>query len=78
MNCVGAIDLMDVEIEGVLPADVRADFDEHLAYCGPCRRYLAQLVATIDTLGRLPRPAPPSPHRDTLLERFRAKTRRTH
>ena len=75
MNCVGAIDLMDVEIEGVLPDDVRPDFDEHIAWCGPCRRYLAQLHATIDTLGRLPRPVIPDPHRDALLERFRARNR---
>ena len=71
MNCVGAIDLMDVALEGALPEDTRVGFDDHLERCPRCRNYLEQLTVTVRTLGRLSRADVPNPRRAELLERFR-------
>lgn len=76
MNCVGAIDLMGVELDGALPADARPDFDKHLVDCPRCNLYFEQLRATVRTLRRLPHPEVPNPRRSELLERFRREPRR--
>jgi anti-sigma factor RsiW len=76
VNCVAAIDLMDVALEGALPARERRGFDAHLGKCPPCRKYLQQLTVTVRSLGRLPRTAMANPRRAELLERYRRGARR--
>ena len=76
MNCYETIDLMDVALEGRLPATARPGFEEHLEECGPCRNYLEQLTVTVRSLGCLPRPHAANPRRAELVERFRQRTRR--
>ena len=49
-------------LDGTLPADERPAFDEHMALCPGCDRYLVQFKQTIELLrGAFPRSR--SPHR---------------
>lgn len=51
--CRQAVQLMAGYLDGALPARDRAGLEAHLAACPHCSEYLAQLRATIDTLGRV-------------------------
>lgn len=51
MTCRELIDFLMSYLDGELPAPRRAIFDEHLAECEDCRRYLASYRETI-ALGR--------------------------
>jgi anti-sigma factor RsiW len=76
MTCAEFVELVTAYLEGTLPAEERAAFDEHLALCSGCDRYLAQFRATIDLLGELPEESLSSPGREPLLDAF-AQRRRT-
>ena len=77
MNCRDAIDVMDDAIEGLLPPDVRAGFEDHILECGPCGTYLEHLLVTRRALKTLPGEPGTSLHRRELLEAFRKEFRRT-
>jgi len=70
MNCYETIDVMGDEIEGVLEAALRADFDEHITECPSCGTYLEQLRLTRRALGMLPRGGVTSPRREELIRQF--------
>jgi anti-sigma factor RsiW len=53
LTCQEFVELVTEYLEGTLPADDRARFEAHLAYCDPCVEYLEQIRQTIRTLGRL-------------------------
>jgi anti-sigma factor RsiW len=76
MTCEEFVELVTAYLEGTLPADQRAAFDEHMALCPGCDRYLAQFRTTIALLGELPEESLPSPARERLLDAF-AQWRRT-
>lgn len=76
MTCEELVELVTAYAEGTLSAEDRAAFDEHLALCPGCDRYLAQFRATIDLLGELPEESLSSPARERLLDAF-AQWRRT-
>lgn len=71
MNCYEAIDLMGDELDGLLPMEHRAGFDEHLAECPACSTYLHQLRVTIRAVEHMPRARGTPPRRSELLEAFR-------
>ena len=50
--CRDAVALMADYLEGALPTRDRVRLEAHLAACANCSEYLAQLQATIRTLGR--------------------------
>ncbi len=53
INCQELVELVTDYLEGALStADLRR-FEEHLAGCGKCTEYLAQLEATIRVTGTL-------------------------
>jgi predicted anti-sigma-YlaC factor YlaD len=64
MTCRELIEFLSDYLDGELPPDVRAKFDEHLADCGQCRRYLSQ-YRTAGDLAKLAKDdaaaAPPLP-----------------
>ena len=70
MTCEEFVELVTAYLEGTLPAEDRAAFDNHLALCPGCDRYLAQFRATIDLLGELPEESLSSPGRERLLVAF--------
>jgi anti-sigma factor RsiW len=76
VTCAEFVELVTAYLEGTLPAEERAAFDEHMALCPGCDRYLAQFRATIDLLGQLPEESLSSPGRERLLDAF-ADWRRT-
>lgn len=76
MTCEELVELVTAYLEDTLPVDDRRAFDDHLALCPGCDRYLAQFRTTIDLLGELPEDALSSPGRERLLDAF-AQWRRT-
>jgi anti-sigma factor RsiW len=53
VNCQEFVELVTEYFEDTLPPDQRAGFEQHLALCDGCTRYLEQLRATAKTLGRV-------------------------
>jgi anti-sigma factor RsiW len=76
INCQELVELVTDYLEGALePADLRR-FEEHLAACGKCTEYMAQLRATISAVGQIT-PDDLSPEAESeLLEVFRDWTRK--
>ena len=70
MTCEEFVELVTAYLDDTLPADQRRAFDEHMALCPGCERYLAQFQTTIDLLGDLPQDAISTPARDRLLDAF--------
>ena len=53
ISCQELVELVTDYFEGALePADLRR-FEEHIANCGKCTEYLAQMRATIAVVGRV-------------------------
>jgi anti-sigma factor RsiW len=71
INCQELVELVTDYLEGALePGDLRR-FEEHLAACGKCTEYMAQLRATIRAVGQIT-PDDLSPEAESeLLEVFR-------
>ena len=76
MTCEEFVELVTAYLEGTLSDDERVAFDDHMALCPGCDRYLAQFRTTIDLLGELPQESLSSPGRERLLDAF-AEFRRT-
>jgi anti-sigma factor RsiW len=76
MTCAEFVELVTAYLEGTLPGEQRAAFDEHMALCPGCERYLEQFQRTIDLIGELPEESLSSPGRERLLDAF-AEWRRT-
>jgi anti-sigma factor RsiW len=54
VTCQELVELVTDYLEGVLPDSEVAAVEHHLSLCPPCRRYLAQMRATIEALGYVP------------------------
>jgi hypothetical protein len=74
IRCVEFVEQITEWLEGGLTDDRRLLFEEHLAYCSPCDRYVAQFRLAL-TLVRNSNihtgEAAPESVRDALLEAFR-------
>lgn len=70
MTCEEFVELVTAYLDDTLPTDQRRAFEEHLALCPGCDRYLAQFRTTIDLLGELPQESISSPARERLLDAF--------
>jgi anti-sigma factor RsiW len=53
LSCQELVELVTDYLEGALPPEQRARFDEHLGLCDGCTAYLEQMRATITLVGRL-------------------------
>ena len=51
MTCQELVELVTDYLEGALPREEAARFEEHLAACGGCRTYLEQVRSTIAVAG---------------------------
>ena len=71
MNCIQLVELVTDYLEGSMPAEQRARFDEHIAGCDGCTTYLEQLRVTIRLTGMLSEEQVAPDARDTLLGVFR-------
>jgi anti-sigma factor RsiW len=70
MTCNELVELVTAYLEGALSTEDRAAFEQHLALCPGCDRYLTQFQVTIDLLGELPEESVSAPARERLLEAF--------
>jgi anti-sigma factor RsiW len=70
LSCRQITELVSDYIEGNLPASQRARFLLHIGLCRNCRRYLRQLKASVELLGRLPEEPVPAPMMDELKKRL--------
>ena len=71
MSCKELVELVTDYLEGVLPSEERARFEEHISQCAGCEVYLEQIRQIIRTLGKLNEDSIPPPARETLLQAFR-------
>lgn len=73
MVCIELVELVTDYFEGALSDGDRRRFEEHVAECGPCARYIEQLRMMIELTGGLDeRDLELEPAlRDALLEAFR-------
>lgn len=71
MVCQELVELVTDYLEGSMPPDQRLRFEEHIAYCGPCVRYLEQMRQTIVLTGALRENDLDPETRDTMLHIFR-------
>jgi len=72
--CARLVETITEYAEGSMSARERGRFDRHLAACGSCQEYVAQLRRTIELTGTLSVDdidQLPAPARDALLETFR-------
>ena len=53
LSCQELVELVTEYLEGALPPAELRRFDEHIAGCGKCTEYLAQLRATIEIAGHI-------------------------
>jgi anti-sigma factor RsiW len=70
MTCREMVELVTAYLEGHLPTDERARFEEHLALCDGCQAYVEEMRDTLRVLGRLPEDRLSPQARETLLAAF--------
>ena len=76
MNCRDITRSVTDFLEHRLRLRDRLGFLLHIAMCGGCRTYLAQIRASIAAMHALSVPRPAGPPVEALLERFREETGR--
>ena len=71
MVCKDLVELVTSYLEGSMPAEQRLRFEQHIAFCGPCVRYLDQMRETIAITGTLREDDLDPRSRDMMLHVFR-------
>ena len=71
MSCIELVELITEYLEGALPEDRRARFEEHLRGCDGCTAYMEQFETTIRLTGMLTEDQVPTDAREALLGAFR-------
>jgi anti-sigma factor RsiW len=71
LSCQELVELVTDYLEGALPPEERARFEEHVGRCGGCGVYLDQMRRTVELVGHLPRQAVSPEAERRLLEAFR-------
>jgi predicted anti-sigma-YlaC factor YlaD len=71
ITCQQVVELVTDYLEGAMTPGETRRFDEHIALCGDCSRYLEQMRVTIRTVGRLDAESISPDARDALLHAFR-------
>jgi len=74
LSCRNLTEMLTNEREGKLSSWQRFKVRLHLKICGPCKRYTAQMDATVAALKTL-REEPPDDVHESLVESFRKHTR---
>jgi anti-sigma factor RsiW len=71
ISCQELVELVTGYLEGTLPADETALFEQHLNFCEGCVWYLEQMRGAIRSAGRIAEDDIPSEDREQLLAAFR-------
>jgi anti-sigma factor RsiW len=69
--CREIVEVITDYLEGRLPAEERARFDQHLSICRGCRAYLEQMRQVIRTAGAVGEESLDEEQRDRLVRAFR-------
>ena len=75
VTCQEVTELVTDFLEGALPADETALFEQHITFCGGCDWYVDQMRTTIAAVGRIGEEDVPPELRDRLLAAFRDRGR---
>ena len=75
ITCQELTELVNDFVEGALPADETALFEQHLNFCDGCDWYVDQIRTTVATVGRVEAPEVPPAMRASLLAAFRDRER---
>ena len=70
MTCQEVVEVVTAYLEGTMDAEDRATFEDHLALCEGCERYLAQMRATIALVGQVREESLAPRTRQRLLDAF--------
>jgi anti-sigma factor RsiW len=73
VRCIEFVEYVTEWEHGVLSDEIRAEVEEHLAFCLPCADYVQQLRATVGMLRGALDEAPPEAAREAALAEFRAR-----
>ncbi|MFI5273584.1 MAG: anti-sigma factor family protein [Ktedonobacterales bacterium] len=71
LSCKELVELVTGYFDGALSPAETEHFEQHMAACGACRNYLAQMRQTIRLVGTLAEDAIPSEIFATFLRTFR-------
>jgi anti-sigma factor RsiW len=75
LTCKELVELVTAYLDGLLPSEERARFDEHLRDCPGCVAYLDQMRRTRQLTGMLREEQLTAEARDALLRAFHGWTR---
>jgi anti-sigma factor RsiW len=71
LSCREMVELITDYLEGALPPDTRARFEQHIAACGDCTRYMVQMRETLQVVGHIDPEALDPRVEAELLDAFR-------
>ena len=71
LTCQELVELVTDYLEGALAPEERSRFDQHIASCANCRRYLDQMLLTLNALHQLSEETIQPDARQALLATFR-------
>jgi anti-sigma factor RsiW len=71
ITCQEVVELVTDYVEGALPTDETALFEQHLNFCDGCVWYVAQMRMTVAAVGRIREEEVPAETRERLLTAFR-------
>jgi anti-sigma factor RsiW len=71
LTCAELVMLVTEYLDGALPPEERARFEEHAEACPDCGDHLEQMRLTIAAAGRLREDQIPAPAQRALLDAFR-------
>jgi anti-sigma factor RsiW len=71
LTCQQLVEIVTEYLEGTLPPEEQARFEQHLAGCRGCRHYVNQMRQTVQLLGHLSEDTIPPATRTELLDLFR-------
>jgi predicted anti-sigma-YlaC factor YlaD len=71
LTCQELVELVSDYLEGALDEETTARFEQHVALCPGCERYLNQMKETASILGEIPVETLSEEMQATLLDTFR-------
>lgn len=75
LSCQELVELVTQYLEGVMPEEERARFENHLSRCQGCTAYVEQMRQTIQITGRLSEETIAPKTKEQLLALFRNWTK---
>jgi anti-sigma factor RsiW len=71
ISCQEVVELVTGYLDGALPAEDAALFEQHLNFCEGCVWYVHQIKATIETVGQVGEEDIPPEAKEGLMSAFR-------